>query len=267
MKILLNYDYRYYPYTTASYIEMAIKADKEIEMFRLGEDRLPCADIYINIEPCQEIIRYPGRKNAFWEIDNHIHLGQDIEKYNKTQYLFITQKFYLPLYEPQKTWWIPLACDPEKHKEYTDEKIIYDIGFLGNDTYPYRKELLDRLGKKYRVLRSTAQPGEEYSRMLSRCKLLFNCSMDNDMNMRFFEAISIGRLLLTDKVDGQDELFVDGNHYISFKDWQDLDQKVEYYLKHYNEAEKIAKSGREMAHSMNTYKDRLYQMLEIMKYN
>jgi len=264
MRILLNYDYRYYPYTTASYIEMAIKQRKDITMFRLGEDRIPCADIYINIEPCQQIIRYPGRKSCFWEIDNHIHQADDIEKYTKIDKLFITQKHYLPLYKDYNATWLPLACDPEKHKLYPDETIEYDVGFLGNNTYPYRRELLDRIRSKYKLLMSTAPPGEEYSRMLSKCKILFNCSMDNDMNMRFFEAISIGRLLITDKVEGQDEMFEDGKEYISFKDWPDLDKKIEYYLNHEKEREKIAKRGSERAHHFHTYTDRLNKMLEVI---
>ena len=265
MRILLNYDYRYYPFTTASYIEMAIKADPNLSMFRLGEDRIPCADIYINIEPCQQVIRYPGRPSCFWEIDNHIHMGQDYDKYSLVDHVFITQKFFSPFYEDKKTSWLPLACDPKKHRLYEDEKIEYDVGFLGNDTYPRRRDLLEKIGKKYKLLRSTAQPGEEYSRMLSKCKILFNCSMDNDMNMRFFEAISVGRMLLSDKVLGQDEMFMDGKEYVSYTDWPDLEEKLDLFLKNDTKREKIASAGAKKAHAFHTYQDRLQTILEVMQ--
>lgn len=265
MRILINYLYQYYPFTTASYVEMALRANKKYEVFRVGENHISCADVYLNIEPCDCIYARPGRKNAFWEIDNHIHEANDYEKYNSVDFVFVAQKSYQHLYPKKKTWWIPLAADPERHCLYPDEKIEYDVGFLGNDTYPFRHEMLDKIGQKYKLLRSTAQPGEEYSRKLSKCKILFNCAMKNDINMRFFEAMSIGRMLISDRVQGQDDLVEDGKHYVSFDDWKDLDKKIEYYLKNDIEREKIALEGANHIHAFHTYQDRVTQMLDIMK--
>lgn len=263
-RILLNYDYTAGPGTTAAYIERALKDDPAYAVFRIGEHRIPCVDIHLNIEPCNFIIHYPGKKSAYWEIDNHIHRGTDIQKYNAVDYLFVAQKHFLPLYPKDKTTWLPLAADPEIHKKYVLEKIQFDIGFLGNDTYPKRRELLEKINQKYKLLWSTSKSGEEYSRLLSRCKILFNCAMDNDMNMRFFEAMSIGRLLLSDKVDGQDDLFADGKQYVSYKDWEDLDNKIEYYLKNQREREIIAKNGKAYVHSFHTYADRVNKIFEKM---
>jgi hypothetical protein len=242
---------------------MALKEFKGIETFRIGENRIPCADLIINVEPCEMIISYPGKKSCFWEIDNHIHLGRDVDKYNKVDYLFLTQKHFLKMYPPKKSYWLPLAADPEKHKLYSEEPVMYDVGFLGNDTYPRRRELLDKIGASFKLLRSTSKPGEEYSRLLSRCKILFNCSMDNDLNMRFFEAISIGRLLLSDKVDGQDDLFKDGVHYVSFKDWPDLMVKINCYLHDQENRERIAKAGAGLIRAKHTYLHRLETILEV----
>jgi len=241
---------------------MALEKNPKLLPFRVGQDRVPCADLIINIEPCGKIISYPTIPSCYWEIDNHIHLGMDVDKYEAVNKIYVSQKYFMPLYPAEKTSWLPLACDPEKHRLYEDEKIEYEVGFLGNDTYPERKELLDRIGKKYKLLLSNSKPGEEYSRKLSRCKILFNRSMDNDLNMRVFEAISIGRLLLTDKVDGIDDIFKDGEHYIRYKDWQDLDKKIDYYLNHEKEREKIAKTGSEYIHATQTYEHRLYKILE-----
>jgi len=264
MRILINYLYQYYPFTTASYLEMVLREDKSLGVFRIGENRIPCADLFINVEPAAKLIHYPGRKSCLWEIDNHIHRGTCVDKYQEVDHVFVTQKGYLPLYPKNKTTWLPLACYPKLHKLYEDEKVEYDVGFLGNDTYPRRRGLLDKIGKKYKLLRSTSDPGEAYSRKLSKCKILFNCSMDNDMNMRVFEAISTGRLLLTDKVDGQDDVLKDGEHYVSFKEWKDLDEKIEYYLKNDKERESIAKSGADYVHLEHTYAKRLETILKTL---
>jgi glycosyltransferase involved in cell wall biosynthesis len=264
MRVLINYLYQYYPYTTASYLEMVLRADKRIETFRIGENRIPCADLIINVEPCEMIIAYPGRKSCFWEIDNHIHQGHDVDKYEKVDHVFVTQKAFLNLYPSSKTSWLPLAADPELHKLYPEEPLEYDVGFLGNDTYPERRRLLELIGANYKLLRSTSKPGEEYSRLLSRCKILFNRSMDNDLNMRVFEAISIGRLLLSDKVAGQDELLKDGAHYVSYADWQGLDEAIKYYLSHDKEREALASAGAAWIRAKHTYQHRLETILETM---
>lgn len=264
MRVLINYSYQYYPFTTASYLEMALRAYPGIETFRIGENRIPCADLIINVEPCEFIISYPGKKSCYWEIDNHIRCGRDVDRYEKVNHVFVTQKHFLDLYPIEKTSWLPLAADPEKHKLYPDEPIEYEVGFLGNDSYPARRSLLDQIGKKYKLLRSNAKPGEEYSRMFSRCKMIFNRSMDNDLNMRVFEAISIGRLLLTDKVEGMDELFVNGQHYVSYKEWADLDEKINYYLYEIKERETIARVGADYLRAKHTYAHRLESILKEM---
>ena len=264
MRVLINYHYQYYPFTTASYLEMALRAYPGIETFKIGQNRIPCADLIINVEPCDFICAYPGKKSCFWEIDNHIHRGADAHKYAMVDKIFVTQKHFLDLYPKEKTVWLPLAADPEKHRLYEDEPIEYDVGFLGNDTYPERRELLDKIGEKYKLLRSTSAPGEEYSRKLSRCKLLFNRSMYQDCNMRVFEAMSIGRMLLTDKVDGQDELATDLEHYVCFNDWEDLDKKIAYYLMWESDRERIAKAGADYVRIKHTYKDRLETILQTM---
>ena len=263
MRVLINYSYQYYPFTTASYLEMALHNDKRFKPFRIGENGIPCADLIINVEPYDFVIAYPGRKSCLWEIDNHIQQGKKIHDYEKVDHVFIAQKFFLPLYPDKKTSWLPLAADPEKHRLYSDEPIEYDIGFLGNDTYPRRKGLIEKLEKHFKVLRGNSKPGEEYSRKLSRCRLLFNCSMGNDLNMRVFEAMSIGRLLLTDKVPGIDDLFVDGEHYISYDSWEMLYKQVVYYLEYLKEANEIAQRASNYIKAKHTYQHRLEEILKI----
>jgi len=264
MRVLINYCYQYYPFTTASYLEMALKEYPGIETFRVGQNRIPCSDLFINVEPCDQVITYAGRKSVYWEIDNHIHRGNDIEKYNRADHVFVAQKGFLSCYPKDKTSWLPLAADPDKHRLYEDEPVKYDIGFLGNDTYPRRRDLLDKIGAKFKLLRSTSDPGEPYSRMLSRCRILFNCSMDNDCNMRVFEAMSIGRLLLTDKVEGMDDLFKDGEHYISYYGWEDLDRQIGHYLNDGSSRKKIAKAGAAWIRAKHTYQHRLEEILKVM---
>ena len=242
---------------------MAIKADPKLSFFRVGEARVPCADLIINIEPCAKIITYPTAVSCFWEIDNHFHQGRHWDKYNAVDHVFVTQKYFLDLYPPKKTTWLPLAADPEKHRLYPEEKILYDVGFIGNPSYPERSALLNQIESKYKLLKTTSKPGEEYSRLLSRCKLLFNRSLANDMNMRVFEAMSVGRPLLSDVVSGQDDLFNPDEHYISYENWNDLDGKIEWLLTQPEYCEKIGNAGAAYIRAEHTYRHRLEKILQV----
>lgn len=265
MNILLNYQYQHYPFTTASYFEMAIKESKDHELFRNDSYNPEDIDLVINVEPVDDIIKIDGVPSVYYEIDNHVIRGADRHFYDKVDLILLAQNNFKSFYEDYKTAYLPLACWPKLHKRYPEEEQIYDIGLLGNDTYPYRKMLLEMLEKEFKVLRGQADPGEPYSRKLNQCKMLFNCSMDKDVNMRFYEAISCGRLLLTDHLEAQDDIAIEGVHYVAFKDQYDLIEKVRYYLEHEGERGNIAKQGMEHIQENHNYNIRLDELLEIIK--
>lgn len=264
-KILLNYKYEQAPGTTAYYIERAINTLPGFKLYKNWDSMTPCCDLYLNIEPCYRIIHIPGKKSCYWEIDNHINRGIITERYNLVDHVFIAQRYFEKLYAPDKTSWLPLAADKDIHRPYPDEKEEYDIGFIGNDSYPVRSAYLDQIGKKYHLLRAWVTPGEPYARALAKCKIIFNCAMDHDLNMRFFEAQSVGKLLLTDYCQGQDEVGKEGYDFVNFQDWPDLDNKIQYYLDNPIKRNAIGENARRNIMARNTYADRLYKIIEVME--
>jgi len=60
-----------------------------------------------------------------------------------------------------------------------------------------------------------------------------------------FEALRVGALLLSEAVKPMDWIFKDGIEYQSFKDTKDLIDKVMFFIKHQDVAEKIARAGNE----------------------
>jgi spore maturation protein CgeB len=166
------------------------------------------------------------------------------------------------MYPPEKTKYLPLACDPQEHCRFPQEKEIYDIGFIGNPNYPERRTLLEQLKTEFNVLVTNTKPGIPYSKTLNQCKLTFNRSLDRDVNMRFFEAMSCGKLLLSDYLPAQYEIAKDGQQYIAYKDWADLKSKVKYYLTHEKEREFIALRGAVWMKLHHTYEHRLRTILE-----
>jgi len=222
-------------------------------------------DLVLNVEPVGNIIKIPGKPSVYYEIDNHIIMGHDRHFYDKVDLVLLAQDLNRQFYQDYKHDILPLACCPKLHKRYHDEKQIYDIGFIGNDTYPYRRKLLEILKQNFKVLCTTSEPGEKFSRLLNQCKLTFNCSMKEDVNMRFFEAISSGRLLLTDYLPDQDNFATKGKHYDIYKNEQDLIAMVKYYLHFSKERERKAKAGMIHIQQNHNYNKRLKQLLCLVK--
>jgi len=267
MNLLLNYDYNSYPYTTASYIEMACKKIQGLRTFRLSEIQNQKMDLVFNIMPFDSFVAIPSVPCAYWEIDNHLVRGRNKAYYSMSDIVYVPQEYFIDYYPSKKTKILPLAAYPELHKPIYDIEIEYDVGFIGNDTYPERRELLDRLERKYKVLRTTSEPGLPYSEKLAKCTLLFNRSLDNDVNMRFFEAMSCEKLLLTDYLPQQEYIATDGVDYVAYKDWEDLDKKVEYYLEHPVERTRIAINARNNILKSHTYLHRILQVLNDFGYH
>ena len=265
MNILINYLYEHYPFTTASYYEMAIRRTRGLFCFRNTNFDPGNIDLVLNIEPVDNIIKIPGVPSVYYEIDNHIIKGNDKHFYKEVDLVLLAQDLNREFYTDYKHDILPLACYPKLHKRYPDEKQFYDIGFIGNHTYPYRRKLLEMLKQNFKVLCTTSKPGEEYSRLLNQCKLTFNCSMQEDVNMRFFEAISCGRLLLTDYLPAQDQFASVGKHYITYADEKDLIDYVRFYLNHEKERERVAKAGMIHIQQNHNYDKRLKQLLCLVK--
>lgn len=261
MNILFNFDWGAYPYTTASYFYDAAKEIKGITPVLPHEDKCKRIDFIFNIMPFEQILAFPGVPSCYYEIDNHLIQGRKTHYYQLVDKVFVAQRHFLHLYDMSKTYYLPLACDPNKHRPFLSRETDYDIGFIGNASYPDRSILLEILKCHFKVLITNTDPGYDYSWELSRCKFSFNRSMDKDVNMRFFEAIAIGKLLFSDYLPAQAELAESGKHYIAYKNAQDLVSKVKYYLSHYDEAKKIAACGSSFVRQNHTYKDRLLRVL------
>ena len=70
---------------------------------------------------------------------------------------------------------------------------------------------------------------------------------------RPFETMGCKTFLLAEKCESLGELFVDGNHFVSYADVKDLREKVDYYLSHDEEREKIAREGYEFCVMNHSY--------------
>lgn len=157
----------------------------------------------------------------------------------------------------QNVGWLPAACDPRFHGKFDVAK-AFDIGFIGQ-THPQwhaqRVALLQRLVDAGFDVQVDGKILEEMSLFHSRSRIVFNRSLNLDLNRRVFEALCSGSMLLTDRLpeaSGLESLFTDREHLVLYGD-DDLESLAAYYLKHEGEREAIAARGREEALARHTY--------------
>ena len=205
-----------------------------------------------------------------WSMDTHVRAKNLFQVYFQKDFSLILtcHKDYVGNFLKTRCEWLPVAADPDLHRPMKIPK-IYDIAFVGNlnpQGYPNRVRYLEALSKKYRVGAFSNLFGDEMVTVLNQGKLVFNKSFNGDLNLRVFEALSMGACLLTDRVqNGLLDLFKDGKHLITYGDLPELEEKAAYYLSHDQERESIAQAGRAQVLAHHTYYTRAKEIMKFIE--
>jgi hypothetical protein len=228
-----------------------------------------CPDLYLWVESVGG--HYPlhldslGCPKACYLIDSHLNLPTHLEWARHFDLVFIAQREYLDEFRRQgmRAHWLPLGCDPDIHC-CTEPAKKYPIGFVGGVQPGSRREkLLATLSSKIPVHYERCF-WDDMARLFTQSKIVFNEAIRNDLNMRVFEVMSTGSLLLTDMArnSGQDELFIDGEDYAVYKD-QIIFDVAKFYLDNETLRDQIAERGRKLVHNAHSYAHRMEDLLAV----
>lgn len=224
-------------------------------------------DLFLYIEPFGLIPQ--GMENAPMPTacilsDCHLNLPPRVVLGKLFDHVFIYQRNYLSAFSNQpSSHWLPYACDVEffKDKEVLRDLDIASVGQTGKG-HEKRREILQSLSSQYTVNEQRSYNKIEIPAIYSRAKITVNVPIRGDLNFRFFEAISCGSLLLTERLkNGQEELFEEDVHYVAYDSKAELKQKVDYYLKNDIERVRIAQAGKEEVLKNHTMEIRLKKIL------
>lgn len=210
------------------------------------------------------------RPSAFYVVDTHLEkpyerIKRQVLRYD---YVFCAQKNGADRLNREtgvSAVWVPIGCDPEKHRDLGLEK-RFDVAFVGTEAKKnLRGELLKALARRYPNSFIGRTESALLSNIYSSAKIGFNYSINEDINMRMFEVLSCGALLVTNLIRGNgfDEIFSHGVNVAVYRNACELFKVVDRYLAREDEREKIAKQGHALAVSSHTYADRLKKILEI----
>jgi spore maturation protein CgeB len=124
----------------------------------------------------------------------------------------------------------------------------HDISFIGN-IYGNRANILGKL--KYPVKVISNAFGNKHSIEVSRSKINLNFCTANGASDRVYKILAAKGFLLTDDWDNREQNFIDRKHCVIFTDIEDLNKKIDYYLKNPKKAELIASNGYKAVQKFN----------------
>jgi spore maturation protein CgeB len=111
--------------------------------------------------------------------------------------------------------------------------------------------------------------GLDMLRVLARARIALNRHIDVAEgfanNMRLYEATGVGALLLTDEGRNLGELFEPGREVVTYRDADDLAEKMRHYLEHEEERVAIARAGQERTLREHTYAERMRELVQILE--
>jgi hypothetical protein len=275
--------------TPATYLLDSLKK-RGINVFAIGTQNMPFIDVVRSrgfklktilaqkqLEPDLLIYVEGGSTSLFptdldqlnfpclwWGIDTHNNYDQHLMISRVFSQSLIAQKsFALKLSQDgiQNVAWMPLAAPSFKVEDSTYSK-KYDIAYVGSTNwklYPERKIIFDLISDNFTNFYFGPAEPKEMMEIYANSKVVINHSLMNDVNMRIFEALGAGALLLTNQIydNGLDDLLVKGRDFDIYFDENDLLVKINFYLENETLRAKIAKTGHELVVRNHTYDQRV----------
>ena len=209
------------------------------------------------------------RPNALWAIDTHINYERTRQRVEQYDFVFAAQRAGASRLQqdghPSVTW-LPLACDPDIHTHKALPK-QYDIGFVGHVFPGKRAECLQLIEGSFPRSFIGQTHFTNMAGIYAASRIVFNRSLRDDINMRVFEGLASGSLLLTNNLpeSGQSELFQEGHHFAGYGSEEEFLEKAGWYLQHESQREAIARAGRDLVLAQHTYRHRMQQLLETIE--
>lgn len=210
----------------------------------------------------------PGLMTGWYAIDTHMDFAKHVRIGRLFDHTFVAQHEYverLVANGVSEVEWLPLAFSPDILPPHVPARDT-DIAYVGSDNsrlHPERSAMLAALAAAFPAHRFGRATPREMGEIYSRARIVFNRAVNNDINMRVFEAMGAGAVLVTDRVvdNGMEALFDEGIHYLTYKDRNDLISVVSSLLADTARLRAIGEAAQAQIMERHTYQHRADQIL------
>tara|TARA_A100001037_G_scaffold306685_1_gene353995 strand:- start:1553 stop:2590 length:1038 start_codon:yes stop_codon:yes gene_type:complete len=244
--------------------------------------------------PPESLLRLKKNTNAkivCWFPDHPGNLGRQYLLSGCYDYLFFKDKYLVSMAKRinQNAAYLPECCEPKWHKRITLseeelKKYTCDVTIAGN-LYYYRAKIFEELSK-YCDVKIWGPPiprwlktnlnkfhqnqlvtEEEKAKAFSGAKIVINTFQGEveGINLRTFEAAGCGAFQICEYREEIEKLFIPGEEIETFRNLDELNEKVKFYLANPEKRKEIADKGYKRAHEDHTYTKRITELLSIIK--
>lgn len=239
-----------------------------------------------------------GIPSASYHLDLYVGLarssGIETDPFWRTEYVFSadgdpeSQKFFESKGINHR-WLLPAVYDKEciMYPKDNDPRLQGDVIFVGGGAeyghpeWPYRHQLVKHLeetyGPRYKKFGhpQLSVRGRELNQLYANASIAIGDSVNigfhhkNYTSDRLFESMGRGAFTIYPRIEGVADLFEEGVNavFYEFGNFDELDRKINYYLLHEAEREKIRRAGHELVKSSHTYVQRLQELLDVLSTN
>jgi hypothetical protein len=169
----------------------------------------------------------------------------------------------------------PLLLAHAAQRDFYDtnvgEKTI-ELGWVGRirgAPYAARKRVLPKLAREFRMNNwAKHYTIDEAADIYRKSKIVLNVSRDDyqqDANMRVFEAMAAGALLITGLPTNLSALgFTEGEHFVGFDGEEQISKQIRRYLDDEPRRLRIARAGRQFVLERHTYDARVESLVKFV---
>lgn len=226
-----------------------------------------------------------GKKVIFWNISHPADV--DEMEYNLADYVFFASETMRNLMGSKITTasGVLLQCTDEHVMTFKDsnKEKRYDLLFVGNSRHVFRPILKDLLPTPYHLtvygrhweefpiqeyVVSDYIDNEEVGQAYHDAKILLNDHWDDMreygiISNRIFDALAVGAFVISDAVPGLEEVLQ--GTVVTYRNREDLQEKIDYYMNHDKEREEKARLGQQIVLRQHTFANRVEKLIEVME--
>jgi hypothetical protein len=231
-------------------------------------------DALLFIEGGTRLIFPRGMENldcvtAFYALDPHLHLRQHLHLARLFDVTFVAHLQFVSSFRDGEVHWLPAAVNARLYTPAKGPRDI-DVAHIGSENrelHPERARLLDLIRSRYRNTFTGRADLSRIGEIYGRAKVVFNYSVRSEVNIRYFEAMGAGAVLVTDRAPretGVEQLFSPGEDFLEYHDDASMLSAIDSVLADDRKRERIG--GRAQAHVLanHTYRHRAQKIVDVL---
>ena len=245
------------------------------------------ADLHVCVDWGEDVGDYgaflPLNPRVYWVSDTHVGPGarqyrlDKAGKFDRVYYNIMGDakdiEGVFAAREPKfHSWmnaaWMPYAVEPQLWRPCPEIEKTFDVGFIGHyGNYQAREEFLcdmvDEFGEGCYI--GDGLYFEDQVRKAASFKIVLNHGQSDSTNMRTFEAMSMGAVLLQPATSDLMALgFNDGVHLLTYSSTEEAVEKAHDYLSRPDDCAKIGEAARAIILDRHTYVHRAAVMAQMV---